>query len=163
MGFINQEQIALLELTFRCVCWISWYMYSHIDFCKVNDAEPNKLYAKEANYVAFVALPIRTIEQSHSNYCFFLFFLLLLLLFMLCLLRLTKGWPISILLTARQRGNVTLSHILQFATGAEEEPVLGFIKNWLTFLNFSLFNQNIVNSQVAMTVNYDKASPSAHM
>ncbi|CAH3175188.1 unnamed protein product [Porites lobata] len=27
---------------------------------------------------------------------------------------------------AGQRGNVTLSHILQFATGAEEEPVLGF-------------------------------------
>ena len=71
IGFINQEQIALLELTFHCVCWISWYMYSHIGFCKVNDAEPNKLYAKEANYVAFVALPIRTIEQSHSNYCFF--------------------------------------------------------------------------------------------
>ena len=37
------------------------------------------------------------------------------------------------------------------------------IKNWLTFLNFNLFNQNIVNSQAAMTVNYDKASPSAHM
>ena len=37
------------------------------------------------------------------------------------------------------------------------------IKNWLTFLNFNLFNQNIVNSQAVMTVNYDKASPSAHM
>ena len=40
---------------------------------------------------------------------------------------------------------------------------LAGIKNWLTFLNFNLFNQNIVNSQAAMTVNYDKASPSAHM
>ena len=34
-----------------------------------------------------------------------------------------------------------------------------FIKNWLTFLNFSLFNQNIVNSHAAMTVNCDKRKP----
>ena len=27
------------------------------------------------------------------------------------------------------------------------------------FLNFPLFNQNIVNSQAAMTVNYDKSEP----
>ena len=27
------------------------------------------------------------------------------------------------------------------------------------FLNFNLFNQNIVNSQAAVTVNYDKSEP----
>ena len=37
------------------------------------------------------------------------------------------------------------------------------IKNWFTFLNFNLFNQNVVNSQAAMTVNYDKSVPSTHM
>ena len=39
---INQEQIALLELTFHFVYWISWYMYSHSGFCKGNDAKPKK-------------------------------------------------------------------------------------------------------------------------
>ena len=34
-----------------------------------------------------------------------------------------------------------------------------FIQNWLMFLNFNLFNQNIVNSHVAMTVNCDKSKP----
>ena len=34
-----------------------------------------------------------------------------------------------------------------------------FIKNWLMFLNFNLFNQNIVNSHAAMTVNCDKSKP----
>lgn len=29
-------------------------------------------------------------------------------------------------ITGGQRGNVTLTHILRFATGAEEEPILGF-------------------------------------
>ena len=33
------------------------------------------------------------------------------------------------------------------------------IKNWFTFLNFNLLNQSIVNSQAAMTVNYDKSEP----
>ena len=83
-----------------------------------------KWNAKWANYVAHMALPIRTVDQTVQNGVFFL--LLLLLLFMLWLFRVAKVWPISILLTAGQRGNVTLSHILQFATGAEEEPVLGF-------------------------------------
>lgn len=39
---INQEQIALLELTFHSVYWISWCMYSHSGFCKENDAKPKK-------------------------------------------------------------------------------------------------------------------------
>ena len=30
------------------------------------------------------------------------------------------------------------------------------IMNWLTYLNFSLFNKKIVDSLVAMTVNCDK-------
>ena len=34
-----------------------------------------------------------------------------------------------------------------------------FIKNWLTFLNFNLFNQSIVDSLAAMTVNCDKSKP----
>ena len=34
-----------------------------------------------------------------------------------------------------------------------------FIKNWLTFLNFNLFNQSIVGSLAAMTVNCDKSKP----
>ena len=70
--------------------------------------------------------PFKLLNKYCSKRFFFLFSLLLLLLFMLWLCRLAKVWPISVLLTAGQRGNVTLSHILQFATGAEEEPVLGF-------------------------------------
>ena len=33
------------------------------------------------------------------------------------------------------------------------------IKNWFMFLNFNLFNQNMVNSQAAVRVNYDKSNP----
>lgn len=121
---INQEQIALLELTFHSVYWISWNMYSHSGLCKENDAKPKKMECKVGKLCC-------TCGFTHSN-CWtncskrFFFLLLLLLLFMLWLFRIAKVWPISILLTAGQRGNVTLSHILQFATGAEEEPVLGF-------------------------------------
>ena len=50
-----------------------------------------------------------------------------------------------------------LSALLKFVQEA-------FIKNQLTFLNLNLFNQNIVNSQAAMTVNYDKSEPNrAHV
>lgn len=68
---INQEQIALLELTFYSVYWISWYMYFHSGFCKENDAKPKKMECKVGKLCCTCGFTNSNCWTDCSKRCFF--------------------------------------------------------------------------------------------
>ena len=69
---INQEQIALLELTFHSDYGISCYMYSHSGFCKENGAKPKKNGMQSRQIMLHMWLyPFELLNKYFSSYYYF--------------------------------------------------------------------------------------------